>query len=233
MEHESKPLAGGLYVAATPIGNLADITLRVLDSLKQADLILAEDTRKTNQLLNHYKIKNKLKSFRVHRLKEDISSTITELLAGKSVVFVTDAGTPGISDPVSHLVRQIREQKLPIPITALPGASALTAALSISGWQVNPTLFAGFLSPKSGKRRKSIEQMLQFDGLIVIYESVHRIDKLLAELVEIHPNRPILVTRELTKLHQECIEIEPGGPIPDFVRKGEFTVILGERITKK
>ena len=99
-------------------------------------------------------------------------------------------------------MRQIREQKLPIPIIALPGASALTAALSVSGWQVNPTLFVGFLSPKSSKRRKSIEQMLQFDGLIVIYESVHRIDKLLDELVKIHSDRPILITRELTKLHQ-------------------------------
>lgn len=103
----------------------------------------------------------------------------------------------------------------------------MTAALSVSGWQANPSVFAGFLSPKSGKRRKSLEQMREFDGVIVIYESVHRIDRLLEEIVQILPDRPVLVGREITKIHEQFIEIPPGGPIPDFVRKGEFTVLVG------
>lgn len=220
-------LPAGLYVAATPIGNLRDITLRVLDALKSADLIMAEDTRKAGLLLKHFEISNALKSFRIHRMREDTEYALRELAAGKSIVFVTDAGTPGISDPVSHLIREIRQRKLSVPVIPLPGASAMTAALSVSGWQANPSVFAGFLSPKSGKRRKSLEQMREFDGVIVIYESVHRIDRLLEEIVQILPDRPVLVGREITKIHEQFIEIPPGGPIPDFVRKGEFTVLVG------
>ena len=224
---EPEPLQAGLYVAATPIGNLNDITLRVLAALRSADLILAEDTRKTGILLKHFDIKTKMKSFRIHRLREDISFATDALLSGRSVVFVTDAGTPGISDPVSHLVRHLREHHKDILITPLPGASAVTALLSVSGFQANPTLFVGFLSPKSSARRKSLEQMTTFDGLILIYESVHRIDRLLADIWEILPDRPILIGREITKLHEEFIEILPGEPVADFTRKGEFALILG------
>lgn len=223
----TEKIGPGLYVAATPIGNLRDITLRVLDALQTADLILAEDTRKTGLLLKHFGIAKPLKSFRIHRLREDIDFALSELQAGKAVVFVTDAGTPGISDPVSHLVREIRQRAPAIPVIPLPGASAMTAALSVSGWQANPTIFAGFLSPKPGKRRKSLEQMVEFDGVIVLYESVHRIDRLLGEILEILPDRPVLVGREITKMHEQFIEIPPGGPVPDFVKKGEFTVLIG------
>ncbi len=223
----TEKIGPGLYVAATPIGNLRDITLRVLDALQTADLILAEDTRKTGLLLKHFGIAKPLKSFRIHRLREDIDFALAELQAGKAVVFVTDAGTPGISDPVSHLVREIRQRAPAIPVIPLPGASAMTAALSVSGWQANPTIFAGFLSPKPGKRRKSLEQMVEFDGVIVLYESVHRIDRLLGEILEILPDRPVLVGREITKMHEQFIEIPPGGPVPDFVKKGEFTVLIG------
>lgn len=223
----TEKIGPGLYVAATPIGNLRDITLRVLDALQTADLILAEDTRKTGLLLKHFGIAKPLKSFRIHRLREDIDFALSELQAGKAVVFVTDAGTPGISDPVSHLVREVRQRAPAIPVIPLPGASAMTAALSVSGWQANPTIFAGFLSPKPGKRRKSLEQMVEFDGVIVLYESVHRIDRLLGEILEILPDRPVLVGREITKMHEQFIEIPPGGPVPDFVKKGEFTVLIG------
>jgi 16S rRNA (cytidine1402-2'-O)-methyltransferase len=223
----TEKLPAGLYVAATPIGNLRDITLRVLDALGSADLIMAEDTRKAGLLLKHFKISNAVKSFRIHRLQEDTEYALRELASGKSIVFITDAGTPGISDPVSHLIREIRKRHLPVPVIPLPGASAVTAALSVSGWQANPALFVGFLSPKSGKRRKSLEQMREFDGVIVIYESVHRIDRLLAEIKEILPDRPLLIGREITKIHEEFIEIQPGQPIPEFVKKGEFTVLAG------
>lgn len=221
------PALRGLYIAATPIGNLRDVTLRLLDVLNSCDLILAEDTRKTAILLEHYGIRNHLKSFRVHRLREDTDFALRSLEEGKSVVFVTDAGTPGISDPVSHLVREARLRLPDLPITPVPGPSALTAALSVCGWQTNPSLFAGFLSPKPGRRRKSLTELAVFSGVIVIYESVHRVERLLAEIQEILPGREILLGREITKMHEEFLHVPAGMPVPEFTLKGEFTVLIG------
>lgn len=227
IQPDSTPLAPGLYVAATPIGNLRDVTLRLLDALSGCDLILAEDTRKTAILLQRYDIRKPLKSFRVHRLREDTEHAITELQAGRSLVFVTDAGTPGISDPVSHLVREVRQRCHGTAIIPLPGPSALTTALSVSGWQTNPTLFAGFLSPKSGRRRTTLGKLRVFPGVIVFYESVHRIDRLIADVQEILPGREILVARELTKVHEEFVLLRAGAELPAFARKGEFTLLVG------
>lgn len=224
---DSTPLAPGLYVAATPIGHLRDVTLRVLDALSGCDSILAEDTRKTAILLQRYEIHKPLKSFRVHRLREDTDHAITELQEGRSLVFVTDAGTPGISDPVSHLVREVRRRIPDCRIIPLPGASALTTALSVCGWQTNPALFGGFLSPKSGRRRSALAELQAFPGVIVLYESVHRIDRLIADVQEILPGREILVARELTKVHEELVLLPVGGSVPTFTHKGEFTLLIG------
>jgi len=229
MENEILIQKPALYIIATPIGNLKDITIRAIETLKLCDLVLSEDTRKSKILFQKYNIITPLKSFRVHHLKEDILYTIHQLESYKAIGFITDAGTPGISDPVSHLIRYIRENKLNFPVIPIPGPSALSTALSISGWQVNPTLFLGFLSNKSTKRIKSLESYKNFEGCIVLFESVHRIQKLLEEIFSVFPKREVLIAREMTKKFEEYViinkqEFEKQKEL--FRTKGEFTVVI-------
>ncbi len=232
MENEILIQKPALYVIATPIGNLKDITIRAIETLKLCDMIFAEDTRKSKILFQKYNITTPLKSFRVHQLKEDILYAIHQLESNKAIGFITDAGTPGISDPVSHLIRYIRENKLNIPVIPIPGPSALSTALSITGWQVNPTLFLGFLSNKSTKRIRTLESYKDFEGCIVLFESVHRIQKLLEEIFSVFPNREVLIAREMTKKFEEYVIINNlkfENKKELFSLKGEFTIVISPK----
>lgn len=224
-----------LYMVATPIGNLEDITMRALRILRQVDCILCEDTRKTGILLKHYEITSRLKSYRVHQEEPDIRFALNELELGHSLAFCSDAGTPGFSDPGSRLVRTVREKYPEIPILPVPGPSAFNAAVSVCGWKANPALFAGFLSIKPGKRKRFLETLQEFDGITVIYESVHRIEKVFREIVEILPDREIFLAREITKIYEEYTLFKPGlsgidgTEITNIKQKGEFTIIIGPK----
>lgn len=213
-----------LSIVSTPIGNLEDVTHRAIRVLKESDLILCEDTRKTSILCRHYGIDRPLKSYRIHRLDEDGAYAVDKLREGWSLSLCTDAGTPALSDPGTHLVRLVRATLPDVSIVPIPGPSALTAALSVCGFRPNPFIFAGFLSIKSGARKRFFEQYRDFDGLIIFFESVHRITKVLAEVREVLPQRPVFVGREMTKVYEEYRIVLPEDRITE---KGEFTVILG------
>ena len=235
-EEPQIPPGPALYVVATPIGNLEDITLRALRILRQVDGILSEDTRKTGILLKHYDIANRQKSYRVHQEERDVATALEWLREGQNLAFCSDAGTPGISDPVSRLVRTIRAELPDCKIHAIPGPSAFAAALSICGWQAHPAVFGGFLSPKAGRRRKFLNARAESDDLLVLYESVHRIEALLRDIRTSFPDRPVLVARELTKIYEETVILEPHwaeseweAALQGLTRKGEFTVIIGPR----
>ena len=206
------PEGPALYVVATPIGNLEDITFRALRVLSQCDRILSEDTRKTGILLKHYGIDTPQKSYRVHRREQDDSAAMNWLSEGQNLAFCSDAGTPGISDPVSHLVRRIRADEAG-DVIPIPGPSALATALSVTRWQSHTALCGGFLRPKSARRRRFLETEGQREGAIVLYESVHRIEALLRDIREILPGRSIFIARELTKVYEECLILE--GDLPD------------------
>ena len=233
MKNNNQKPDSALYIVATPIGNLEDITFRAVRILKECNLILSEDTRKTSILLKHYDITTPQKSYRIHKLEEDTNYALEMLKQGKTLALCTDAGTPGISDPGSYLVRSVRKNLPDLPVLPIPGASAMTAALSISGFQANPSLFLGFLSPKSGKRRKVLTEFSNFDGSIIIFESVHRIRRLTGDIIEIFPERDIFIAREITKFYEESIYISAGSRLPDdaspadlIKEKGEFVVII-------
>lgn len=217
-------MAGTLYIIATPIGNLEDITFRAVRILKECDYILCEDTRKTQILCKAYDISSPLKSFRIHRMEEDLNFAIGKLRDGATLALCTDAGTPSLSDPGSHLVRRVRSENPDVKILPIPGPSALTTALSVCGFRLNPMLFAGFLSIKSGARKRFFESNRDFDGIIVFFESVHRISKVLKEVRESLPDRPIFMGREMTKAFEEYRLLAPEEMVKE---KGEFTIILG------
>lgn len=217
-----------LYIVASPIGNLEDFTFRAVRVLKEVDRIFAEDTRKTGILLKKYEISKPLKSYRVHQIEPDTRHAIECLEKGENIALVTDAGTPGVSDPGSYLIRAVRERLPQTKIIPLPGASALTAALSVCGFQVNPCIFGGFPSTRPGRRRRFLEQNKEFDGVIVLFESVYRVSALLQEIRTILPDREIFVAREMTKVYEEYVRI-PVGVQPRVLEKGEFTIVIGPK----
>ncbi|ADL06820.1 16S rRNA (cytidine(1402)-2'-O)-methyltransferase [Thermosediminibacter oceani] len=192
---------GILYLCPTPIGNLEDITLRVLRVLKEVDYIAAEDTRVTRKLLNHYDIKTPLTSYREHNRAKKGDEIITDLLAGKSVALVSDAGTPGISDPGEDLVKKAVEAG--IRVVPLPGPSAVICAVAASGLSTGKFVFEGFLPQKSTERQKRLAELKEEERTIVIYEAPHRLLKALSDIREILGNRRITVAREMTKVHEE------------------------------
>ena len=218
-------MAGKLYVVATPIGNIKDITLRALEVLKEVDLILCEDTRRTRPLLSHYGISNELLSYNEHNERERIPRIIEVLEQGQDVALVSDAGTPGISDPGYRLVREARLKGF--EVITVPGPSAIIAALSISGLPTDRFVFEGFLPRKKSKRLKRLEFLKKEDRTIIIYESVHRIERTLHEILEIMGDREVALCRELTKVHEEVKFgmlskiIEEG-----FTLKGEFVIVI-------
>lgn len=216
-----------LYLVATPIGNLEDITLRALRTLRECDVIAAEDTRRTGQLLNYFGISRPLLSyFRFNEAKR--SEQILERLArGEKVALVTDAGTPGISDPGERVVRAAIARGF--RVEAVPGSCALVAALTASGLSTEEFHFVGFLPVKSGQRRKKLEALRDVPGTLAFYESPYRIDKFLGELNELFPNACVVLARELTKKFEEFLRGTPAQLLEIASKrslKGEFVVLV-------
>ncbi len=221
-----------LSIVATPIGNLEDITLRALRTLKECDVIYAEDTRVISKLLAKYEVKKSVQRLDAATEIKKADEIIARLEAGEHVAFVSDAGTPGISDPGARLVSYARDQisrrDLDIKIEAIPGASALTTALSISGMEEVFT-FLGFLPHKKG-RQTALKKMSESEYATVLYESPHRIIKLLQELEALNASK-IIIARELTKIHEEVISGTPTEILEHFSNhedtiRGEFVVIV-------
>jgi 16S rRNA (cytidine1402-2'-O)-methyltransferase len=201
MGQATSSLAPGLYVVATPIGNLGDITLRALEILKSVDLIACEDTRTTGKLLQHYDIKCPMISYHEHNERARAVEIADKIQNGSSVALVCDAGTPAISDPGFRLVRECQGRRL--LVVPLPGPSAFTTALCASGLPSNAFLFLGFLPTKSAARVRTLENYRNFPHTLILYESCHRAQKLLGEIAQVFgPKRIIAVGRELTKLHE-------------------------------
>lgn len=223
---------GTLSVVATPIGNLADITLRALDTLRQADAIACEDTRVTAKLLARYEIEKPLLIFHAQSGRQASARILQMLADGKRIALVTDAGTPGISDPGSALVREVRDRLgAAARIEAIPGPAAVTAALSIAGVPTDEFVFLGFLPHKKG-RQTLFSEIAGAKRTMVFYESPHRIEKALASLADALPaERRVIVLRELTKLYESVIEGSAQEVAAHFAAhpgevRGEFVVIV-------
>jgi 16S rRNA (cytidine1402-2'-O)-methyltransferase len=220
-----------LSIVATPIGNLEDITMRALRVLRESDYILCEDTRVTGKLLAHYDIKKPLKRYDAHAGEHIHAQVIEDLSIGKNVVLVSDAGTPGVSDPGVLLIQRARMAKMPIEV--LPGPSAVTAAVSLAGITGNQFSFWGFMPHKKG-RRTFFAHLIESQIPVVFFESTHRIMKTLESLVESVPDAKVYLGRELTKLHEEMLvgsasELFDQLTNDSVKQKGEFVVIVENR----
>lgn len=229
---------GKLYVVATPIGNLADMSFRAVEILKQVDLIAAEDTRHVKMLLQHYGITNKLVSLHQHNEDKASSALLEKLRAGQSIALVSDAGTPLLSDPGMPLVKMVKDAGL--DVVPIPGACALVAALSAAGLPVTRFSFEGFLPRTSSARKVFFNERVLYPTTWAFYESCHRILATLQDMAQILPlDRQIVIARELTKLHETIVKTSLGNALElveqnDNMRKGEFVVIVdGAVIDKK
>ena len=225
-EERAEGSIGTLYIVSTPIGNLKDMTHRSLEQLSQVDLVAAEDTRRTGILLKHYEIKAPLSSFNCFNLAKKSEQFIARLMNGDDLALVSDAGTPGVSDPLYHLVRAALEKN--ISVVSLPGPSAVLAALTVSGLPVDRFVFEGFLPRKKG-RKKLIEELAEEKRTIVIFESPHRIVKTLNELHKAMGFRQAALARELTKVYEEVIRgsLEELAVIAEKRKlKGEITLVI-------
>jgi len=230
-EDNARPLPPGLYLVATPIGNLEDITLRALRVLKEADLIACEDTRQTQKLLNHYVIVTRTTSYHEHNEMTRAPELVLELEQGARIALVSDAGMPGISDPGFRLITlAIRHH---VPVVPIPGASAFLAALVASGLPTDAFRFSGFLPAKSGQRRKFLESVRDSPRTQVLYEAPHRLQEALKDVVEVlGADRHVVVAREVTKLHEEFLR----GRASELLQtlhargeiKGEITLLIGK-----
>lgn len=198
---DASALAPGLYIVATPIGNLGDMTLRGLETLAAADLVLCEDTRVTRRLLDRYGIRARTDAFHEHNAASRTPRILDELRDGRTVALVSDAGTPLISDPGQRLVAAARSEDLPVHV--VPGPSALTAALSVAGLPVDAVHFAGFLPAKAGARRSALEALAAIPATLAVYEAPHRLCAALGDMQSVFGDREAAVCRELTKLHEE------------------------------
>ena len=220
--------SGQLFVVGTPIGNLEDITHRAVSTLKSVDIILAEDTRNSKKLLNAHKIETKMISYHEHSSEKEIEKIIDLLLKGKDLALISDAGTPTISDPGYGLIRDcIKHDIIIVPI---PGVSAITAAMSVSGLPSDSFTFIGFLPQKKG-RLKKIEQLSNIDNTVILFESPYRLEKTLNQLLDNLGNRPVVVGRELTKLYEEVIRGNLSEVIKYFSKskvKGEIVIMIGK-----
>lgn len=219
---------GTLYLVATPIGNLEDITLRALRTLKECDAVAAEDTRRTGRMLQHFGISRPLLSyFRFNEAKRT-EEILERLKRGEKIALVSDAGSPGISDPGERVVRAARSAGL--RVESVPGPCALVSALTASGLPADEFHFIGFLPHKSGQRRRQLEALKSFDGTLMLYESPHRIEKLLGELLEVFPDRRVVLARELTKKFEEFLSGTPSELLEVAKKRslaGEFVVLIG------
>jgi 16S rRNA (cytidine1402-2'-O)-methyltransferase len=231
MTEESRVSAPALYLVATPIGNLEDITLRALRVLKEVDVIACEDTRQTQKLLNHFAIATRTTSYHEHNELTKSAELVKEMQEGASVALVTDAGMPGISDPGYRLITlAIRHH---VPVVPVPGASAFLAALVASGLPTDSFRFSGFLSAKRGERRAALEAVKSSPRTQVLYEAPHRIVETLTDVVEVlGESRQVVVAREVTKLHEEFLRGRAGEVLANLKAReavrGEITLLIGK-----
>jgi 16S rRNA (cytidine1402-2'-O)-methyltransferase len=224
----SAPLAPGLYLVATPIGNLGDITLRALSVLARADIIYCEDTRHSARLLQHYAIATRTRPFHDHNEDRESERVIVELKSDKRIAIISDAGTPLLSDPGFKLVRAAAAEG--IPVFAIPGASALLSALTTSGLPTDAFFFAGFLPPKQAARRAKLAELSAIPGSLVFYEAPHRVAETISDMASLLGSRQAVVARELTKLHEEIVRGSLGElveAIPEDGLKGEVVIVVG------
>ena len=218
-----------LYIVSTPIGNLKDITFRAIDTLKEVNFVACEDTRVTSIILSHYDIKKEMVSLNAVNETSKINFVLNRIIKGESCALVSDAGTPGISDPGTRLISAAIKEN--ISIEPVPGVTAAITALSISGLPTNSFLFEGFLPLKKG-RQKKLHQLAEEERTVILYESTYRIEKLLNELSEIMPERFVVVCRELTKKFEEAwrgTSVNLKNNIKNKITKGEFVVLLAPK----
>ena len=224
----ARPLAPGLYVVATPIGNLADISLRALAVLARADLIAAEDTRHSKKLLSHFSLRGELTPYHEHNAERERPRLIARLRAGQSIALISDAGTPLISDPGYKLVREALDEG--IMVTSIPGPSAALAAVTSVGLPTDTFLFAGFLPPKSGPRRSRLEELKSAPATLLFFETGPRLAKSLADMADVLGPREAAIAKELTKLHESVTRGRLDGLASEFSEsetlKGEFVVVI-------
>lgn len=225
----AKSLAPGLYLVSTPIGNLADISLRALSTLVRADMVYCEDTRHSRKLLGHYGISGELQAYHEHNAARERPRILARVRAGQAVALISDAGTPLISDPGHKLVRELREEGL--HVEAIPGASAVLSALTSSGLPTDRFFFEGFLPPKTTARRKRLELLRDIPATLVFYEAPQRVQAMLTDVSEVLKGREGAIAKELTKMHEGfargTLEELAAGAIDALGEKGEFVVLAG------
>ncbi len=219
---------GVLYIVGTPIGNLGDITLRALEILRGVDVIACEDARHTLKLLNHYEIKKHLVSLHARNEKQVTGKVLKVLAGGESVAYVSDAGTPSLSDPGSVLVQEAREAGF--RVVPIPGVSAFATLLSVAGSFGKAVHFEGFLSPKPGKRKKRLQELMAREEAILLYESPYRMVRLLGDIKDIDEEKRVVVGKEMTKVHESVIVGSASDVLDVFLEmgevKGEFALLI-------
>ncbi len=219
---------GSLFIVATPIGNLKDITYRAVECLKDVTLVAAEDTRRTRKLLSHLGLQKKIISCNEHNELEKAVQILGYLEQGSSCALVSDAGTPGLSDPGARLVERVRERG--VEVIPIPGPSAITAALSVSGFVARTFYFAGFLPPKPGQRRRYLQGLSSMETIMVFFEAPHRLMKSLNDMFSILGDRKVFLAREMTKCHETYISSSISGLINGLEGeegiKGEITLVV-------
>ena len=219
-----------MFLVATPIGNLEDITQRALRVLRDVQVVAAEDTRRTRRLLQHFGLARPIVSLFEHNERARIPRLLKRLADGESVAVVTDAGSPGVSDPGYPLVRAAVEAGL--RVESVPGPSAVIAALQVSGLPTDAFVFVGFLPPKSAARRRRLEELAECRETVVAFESPHRIERCLADLEAVWGERPVVLARELTKIHEQVVRGTPRevrAALGAGQRRGEMVLVLGGR----
>lgn len=220
-------MTGTLSVVSTPIGNLEDITLRAIRTLKEADLVAAEDTRRAAVLMKTYGAASPVTSFHAHNGKKKTRGLIKALREGKNIALISDSGTPGISDPGYILIKECITEN--IKVVSIPGPTALIAALVLSGKPASKFVFEGFLSNKSGRRKKQLEALAAEERTVVVYESPHRIEKMMKDMAEIAPGKEVVIAREMTKKFEEIKRGTAGEHLARFAEnrpRGEYVVVF-------
>lgn len=215
-------MPGTLYLVSTPIGNLQDITLRALDTLRAVDLIACEDTRHTRKLLNHFRISSGTISYHEHNEHERAEELADRLIRGESIAIVSDAGTPGIADPGFRIVRRAIE--IGANVVSIPGPSAFASAVVASGLATDSIFFGGFLPSKKGERRKRLDEVRDIPATLIFYETPHRLAKSLADCTDVLGDRQAAVARELTKMHEEMVR----GTLSDLTERFAGSTVKGE-----
>ncbi len=217
-----------LYIVATPIGNLKDMTYRAVETLSQVDIIACEDTRVTQKLLNHYDIKKRLIATHAHNEKASAKGIVELLEGGHSIAFVSDAGTPGISDPGSYLVDEVRSAGF--QVVPIPGVSAAVTTMSVAGVAGKSFTFEGFLPVKSGKRDTRLKELLLRKDAFILYESPYRLVKVLTAIASLAPERKVMVAREITKIYEEFVAAPAEEVLAQFSSrdavKGECVILI-------